>query len=109
MKYIGLYSSQNIDSCFKKYKVKNLLCFTKKEIPLRIGYHFINDTYVLMLLAVQMDNSATYETFELFDMDSLQAKTLKEIEDLARNIAEEIIDYNKEIVQYYFKKKCSHF
>ena len=102
MNYLGIYASQNIDKCFKKNGVSNLLRFTPRDkIMIRIGYQYIERVFVFRLLAIQMDNSATYETFEVFDMDFCQAKSEEEIVNIAYDIAEKILDYNKDIIRYY--------
>ena len=105
MNYLGLYASQNIDKCFEKYGVSSLLRFTPRDkIMLRIGYQYIESVFIFRILAIQMDNSATYETFEVFDMDFCQATSEEEIVNIAYDIAEKIIGYNKDILRYYMKR-----
>jgi flagellar biosynthesis/type III secretory pathway protein FliH len=57
--------------------------------------------YVLKNLAIQLDNSSTYEVFEIFELNNLQTTTEKEMKDLVNQIAEEVVKYNKDILKYY--------
>ena len=105
MKYLGLYSSQNVDEFFEKSELKTLLCFTEaEEIMVRIGYQCIEQNFVFRILAIQIDNSPTYETFEMFEMDEYQTKSDEELKNYARLNAEKVIRYNSEILNYYIRK-----
>ena len=57
--------------------------------------------FVLKNLAIQLDNSSTYEVFEIFELNNLQTTTEKEMKDLVNQIAEEVVKYNKDILKYY--------
>lgn len=105
MNYLGLYASQNIDKYFEKHGVSSLLRFTPRDkIMLRIGYQYIESVFIFRILAIQMDNSATYETFEVFDMDFFQATSEEELVIFAYDIAKKIIDYNTDVLRYYMKR-----
>ena len=102
MKYLGIYFSQNIDTFFKKNNVKGLFHFTKTEnLPIRIGFIFADELFIPKYLAIQLNNTSTYETFEMFEINNLQTTTEKELKDLANEIAEEVVKYNKDILKYY--------
>ena len=102
MKYLGIIYSQNIDTYFEKNKVQDLIHFTKTDkLPIRIGFIFVDGMFVLKNLAIQLDNSSTYEVFEIFELNNLQTTTEKEMKDLVNQIAEEVVKYNKDILKYY--------
>ncbi len=102
MEYLGIKSSRDIDSFFENNGVNNLYAYTKvDQLPIRIGYAFIEDLFVIKYLAIQMDNSTTNDTFELIEIDIIQTSSDKEMEDLACQFADKIVRYNKDIIQYY--------
>ena len=102
MKYLGIIYSQNIDTYFEKNKVQDLNHFTKTDkLPIRIGFVFVDRVYIPKYLAIQLDNSSTYEVFEMFELNNLQTTTEKEMKDLVNQIAEEVVKYNKDILKYY--------
>lgn len=106
MKFLGIFNSQNIEKFFTDEKVKNLFQFTTEDnLPIRIGYYLMEKerTVVFRYLAIQMENTSTYETFELFNMDEFGPLLIDEIEAIAKSIADEIIAYNKAMIQYYVK------
>lgn len=105
MKFIGIKESQNIDKYFTENKVNNLYCFSAIDSRLiRIGYCLLDDKFVLRFLAIQLDNTPNYETFELFDMEYSNYFTSTDVEPIkvvAQSISDEIIKYNNTILQYY--------
>lgn len=106
MEYLGLLSSQDVYQYFKEKGLKTLIRFTQIDnIMVLIGYQYIKPDVVLGLLAIQMENSSTYETFEVFDMSFLQKESISELEDYACSFAEGIIKYNKDILRYYNRMK----
>lgn len=102
MKFLGVVNSQIIEELFAKENVKNLFQFTSKDnLPIRVGFCFTDNTCVLRFLAIQLENTSTFETFELFDMEYLGPYTIEDIEIIAKNISDEIVEYNKTILRYY--------
>ena len=105
MKFIGIKTSQDIEKYFKENEVNILLEFSSIDSrPIRIGYCLLDDKFVLRFIAIQLDNTPTYETFELFDMEYSNYFTstdVKPIKVIAQSVSDEIIKYNNTILQYY--------
>ncbi|MBR5332344.1 MAG: hypothetical protein IKV32_03460 [Muribaculaceae bacterium] len=102
MKYLGIYSSQNVDLKFEKMNMKSAFHCTKTDkLPIIIGFIFVDEMIIPKFLAIQLDNSSTHESFELFEIGNIQFNTEKEMKDIASNIAEEIVRYNKDILRFY--------
>lgn len=102
MEFLGITSSQNVEKLFEQNELKNIFkaTFTDK-LPIRIGYSFIDNLFVFRFLAIQMDNSYTYETFEVFDMDSITTNSFEDMIAIACTTADKIVEYNKRIVRHY--------
>lgn len=105
MIFLGITTSQDIERIFKEQKLQGIFHFTSiDKIPIRVGYTLAENRFVVMLLAIQLENTATYEMFELFKMGSIQTDSSDEMKTLAQNVADEVLDYNKRILHYYNPK-----
>lgn len=106
MKYLGIFNGQKIDSIFTEENALNLFYETTKDnLQLRVGYIYIDSFFLTKYLAIRMSNSIECDEFELFEMDNLQVSSLDEMTPIACQTAEKIIQYNKDIIQYYSQKK----
>ena len=90
---------------FNEQNLQGIFHFTSiDKIPIRVGYTLAENKFVVMLLAIQLESTATYEMFELFKMGSIPTDSLDEMKTLAQNVADEVVDYNKRILYYYNSK-----
>lgn len=107
MKYLGLVSKNKVDTIYMNNKVDNLFGYTSNKLLIRIGYQYIDNLWVAKYMAIQMDNSATSETFEIFEICDIPATSEKEMRDVICQIADEVVKYNIEIIQYY-SRNCQY-
>lgn len=110
MKYISITSSQEIDEIFKNHNVKSAFRnATTSDTFYRIGYLFEDDKFVINLLAIQIDNTDSYEVFVLFEIDNLCVNSYDEMNAVIANLVDDIASYSKDLLKYHTKKQCSQY
>lgn len=106
MKYIGIESSQSVQRLFDNEKLKSLYAETKEDnLMIRCGYKFIEENFLIVIIAIRLENTATYEMFQVFEMDNLIVNDFNDIKPLIIPIANSIVEYNKDICRYYKTKE----
>lgn len=106
MKFIGLVNKNEVETIYTNNKVNNLLGYTSVDkLTIKIGFQFVDNLWVAKYMAIQMDNSETNEMYELFEINyDIQTSSDKEMKEVICQMADEIVRYNKDIMQYYFKR-----
>ena len=102
MEHKGIGSSQSVQKLFMAKKLKSLYAQTTEDnLMIRCGYRFMDGRYLIEIIALCLENTETYEMFQVFEMENLIVNNYNDIKPLVVAIADSVIKYDKDICQYY--------
>ena len=102
MKYIDIRSSQSVQKLFEKEELLSLYAETTEgKLMIRCGYKFIEGKFLIEIIGIRLENTTTYEMFQVFEMENLIVNDYYGIKPLVISRADSVEKYDKDICQYY--------
>lgn len=106
MEFSGIYSSQNLDQELKNNDLKIAYCATSEDgLMVCCGHKLVEGTIKICIyvIGIALQNTDSYETYEVFRFENLIADNHQHMKQIAKDFADKVIYYNKQICSYYAK------